>query len=195
MQVDIWITLMLLVIVINLAITVSVVRHVNALNKMYRKPYRLSIGDIAPLFDAVTLTGETTTMSDYAGQTILLFFINPFCAPCTDILPYIEGLGPVAKNTANVQFVLVSDESEVDTKLMAERLELKLPVLIAPRLRNPFTRLYNPDGAHPFFCMIDLEGKLALRGSVPGNEWTELKQQWVQLDRVRQRQNRPHMFN
>lgn len=75
--------------------------------------------------------------------------------------------------------VIVADNAFV-YKIVKE-LHLSLPVLIAPRARNPFLLDYNIAGT-PAYCFINEQGKVLSAGSLSslsGSELKELAASWV----------------
>jgi peroxiredoxin len=95
----------------------------------------LAAGDVAPNFTAKdVLTGEPRSLSDYAGQIVLLAFSGPsWCDPCKFEAPILEDVwqkfrGAVAPG---VQFLMVSRNEFVESeyKKAAEKFGLTFPAL------------------------------------------------------------------
>lgn len=149
-----WIMLLL-----NLLLTLGLSRRLNA---RFPKMDFLKIGQIAPSFTVQTLQGETVTLMSYSGQPVAFFFMSPHCKPCRVELPKLEELHPKVEQLG-VELVLVSDASEAETQSFADELELKLPILIAPRERTSFLSDYKAM-VTPSFCLVDAKGKVQAVG-------------------------------
>ncbi|PAV28690.1 alkyl hydroperoxide reductase [Virgibacillus profundi] len=50
----------------------------------------LNVGDMAPDFQLQTLAGETTKLSDYLGQRVMVNFWATWCPPCRAEMPDME---------------------------------------------------------------------------------------------------------
>ncbi len=57
----------------------------------------------------------------------------------------------------------MSDADEAETQSFADELELRLPILVAPRDRTSFLADYKAM-ATPSFCLVDAEGKVRAVG-------------------------------
>src|SRR5438045_1273256 len=50
-------------------------------------PTGLALGSPAPEFELPDLAGETRTLAQYRGRSVLLIFFNPACGFCRDMMP------------------------------------------------------------------------------------------------------------
>ncbi len=68
------------------------------------------IGEIAPDFELITLTGEVIRLSDYRGKRIMLNFWASWCPPCRAEMPDMERFS----NDYNVEVIAINlTESEL----------------------------------------------------------------------------------
>jgi peroxiredoxin len=185
-----------LVVLVNLALTLRVIRWLRATiddrakqQKEERRP-DLVLGAPAPEFKARTLAGQRVTLDSYAGRSVAFIFASPLCVHCRYQMPMITKVAPLAKKNADVEMVIVSDSDAVETQnwintMRAEdRLDMTLPVLVAPRRTSDFQMDYNPRGVYPFFCLIDRQGVVQARDWVSGLEWKKLQRAWEGLTKL-----------
>ena len=179
------IVLLSIIVLLNLLLTVGVIRRLNQMGKQITAPPAdisglpegLPVGTPAPAFRAENLTGELVTLTDYAYQAVSFIFIAPSCAPCVDKLPTLEALAPKARK-AGVEMVLVNIEGDKQaTANFVKQHNVNLPVLIAPFESNSFIQDYNAAGT-PFFCLVDRESKIAAAGMF-GPKWDLLASSWA----------------
>lgn len=142
-------------------------------------PIGLPAGQDAPHFTAQTLNGETVTLTSYSGRAVVFLFFAPsyHCrqalSTCAILAPKVEAGG--------VSIVCVSSTGLEPTRPFVKELHLSLPVLVAPRARNPFLLDYNIAGT-PAYCFINEQGKVQLAGSLSSLSRSELKElaaSWV----------------
>jgi peroxiredoxin len=153
--------LLWLLVVLNLLLTLALIRRVNAGARTPGAP-GLKAGTMAPDFTAQTLSGETVTRSTYSGRKVAFLFVSPSCQPCHEMLPTFEVLGPKAAR-AGVDFVLVSNVEREATSAFVEQFNISLPVLVAPLTTNSFTRDYHSTTT-PSYCLLDEQGKVQSAG-------------------------------
>ena len=123
------------------------------------------IGDPAPHFSAVdVITGETHSLSDYAGQVVLLIFSGPsWCPPCQFEAPVLVDLwndfgGSFA--TPKVQFLMIScfdNESPQQFKTAVENFGITFPALLNPG--QAITEQYEVTGV-PTLFVVNTEQKI-----------------------------------
>ena len=136
-------------------------------------PIGLPAGQDAPPFTAQTLNGETVTLATYSGRTVVFLFFAPsyHCRQTLSTCAILAAKGKVA----GVSIVCVSSTGLEPTRPFVEELHLGLPVLIAPRARNPFLLDYNIAGT-PAYCFINRQGKVQSAGSLSSLSKGELKE-------------------
>ena len=52
----------------------------------------VDVGQIAPDFSLLSLTGQTVRLSDYRGHPVWINFWASWCPPCRDEMPRLEGV-------------------------------------------------------------------------------------------------------
>jgi alkyl hydroperoxide reductase subunit AhpC len=181
----IWVLLLL-----NLLLLLRVIRWVRATHEA-RIPEReqverpeLVIGSPAPDFKARTLTNRPVGLEDYAGRTVAFIFSSPRCGHCRIEMPMITKLSTLAKKNAGVELIIASYEDATETQQWLETIrtednvDVKLPVIVAPRRRSDFLEVYNPKGLLPGFCLLDENGIVRAQGPIPSIEWRKIKRVW-----------------
>lgn len=119
----------------------------------------LAIGENAPVFTLLDINGETISLNDFYGQTILLGFSSLQCSACKQMYPSLLTL---AENLDTIQVLLISQGSIDGNVQLVEEQSFDFPVLtwddsVAQDYRIPGT---------PFFYVIGANGKIVERGFV-----------------------------
>lgn len=122
-----------------------------------------NIGDPAPQFSAVdVITGQPHSLSDYAGQVVLLIFSGPsWCPPCQFEAPILVDLWNEFGSsyaTPKVQFLMIScfgNESPQQFKTAVEGFGITFPALLNPN--QTITDLYEVSGVPQLF-VVNTEG-------------------------------------
>lgn len=180
--------LLWLVVVGNVFLTLALVRRLNASAAVDESPFGgLKVGEQVPDFISETLDGEVVSKSKFAKKSVVLLFISTECGPCRDILPSYEAISVQAKKSG-VEFVIVSLDDVKKTGRLIKELNIGLPVLVAPRERNPFMKDYKISGT-PSYYLIDKEGRLQSAGfpSLDWAEWKSLTESWGYRENYLQR--------
>lgn len=178
--------LLWVVVLINLLLTLALVRRVNSGTPQpgaVPALSGLSRGDAAPDFSATTLQGETVTLGSYTGNGRLtaLIVIEPDCAPCREGLPTYEALYPDARRSG-VDLVLVSIGEIEATGELADDFKISMPLIVAPRSKNSFSSDYKVLGT-PNYCLIDGDGKVVSAGHpfVQSGDWKTIMKNWMSI--------------
>ena len=184
-------------VLINLALTLRIlywIRGTNEARMTNREPeeerQELVIGGTAPEFKARTLTGIPVRLDDYAGRSIAFIFVSPACGHCRMEMPILNKLAPLAKKNMNVEIMLVSDWGPVitqqwlDTIRDEDKVDVALPILVAPRGKTDFLDDYNPSNLTPSFCLLTAQGTIQAMGHIPSAEWHKLKRDWEGVTRL-----------
>jgi peroxiredoxin len=129
----------------------------------------LAIGQPAPVFEAVTIDGETVRLAELPGRVVCLEFWATDCGPCWTELPALRALHADCPRS-DLQLIGISsdrDESELRSVMAREQLTW-------PQIREevgwtedqivfgPLRKLYNVWG-EPTAVVIDRDGRIAAR--------------------------------
>ncbi|RMH00582.1 MAG: hypothetical protein D6706_03725 [Chloroflexi bacterium] len=88
----------------------------------------LEIGKNAPTFTLSSTTGENVSLTDFAGQRVLLVFSWTDCIHCTNMYPH---LSKFYAEESELQVIMISRGSEQETQAIAEKYDFGFPVLFA----------------------------------------------------------------
>lgn len=165
-----------IVVLFNLFLTFALVRRLNLKGsnntETKQRIVDLDVGDSAPNFTAQKLeSGETVTLTSFAGRKLALIFISTHCQPCEEILPQLRSLKAKAME-ANIELALISAEEVEATRTYVAEEAIDLPVFVAPRKTNTFIKDYKVT-ATPAFCLITAQGSIYRSGPLrlQGNKW------------------------
>ena len=118
------------------------------------------VGRPAAEFSLSDLDGETVSLGDFAGRSLLMMFWNPTCGFCSQILDEVRRLEQTAAER-DVPFVFVSAGSPEDNRAMG----LRAPVLIDEGFATG--NRYGAQGT-PSAIVIDRDGLVASELAVGG---------------------------
>lgn len=177
------------VVLLNLLLTLALVRRVNAPGALTGAGVAGSgilPGEQAPAFHAQTLEGETATLESYTGQgrATALLFISPRCHPCREVLATLGDLLPGARLTGT-DLILVSSAERSETEALLHEFQLDMQALIAPQDRNAFFSDYNIIGT-PSYCVIDESGIVQSTGHPSPNfgAWKAFTETWSRVGKL-----------
>lgn len=173
---------------LNLVLSLTMARWLTALSiatsHERHNGIELAIGSKAPEFRAKLLSGQTVRLSSFTGSPVLFVFISSGCSGCGAAVPLLQKISPLAKEKEGVKFVLVSDKSFAETHKWATEHNLlghgedDLPIILAPRVANNFTILYNPNSIYPYYCLLNSDGTVRSRAPLGQGDWPRLQQEW-----------------
>ncbi|WP_087975184.1 peroxiredoxin family protein [Oceanobacillus rekensis] len=88
------------------------------------------IGNKAPDFELITMTGETVKLSDYEGQRVMLNFWATWCPPCREEMPDMQKF--YKDKDAVVLAINITNMETSKNKVteFAEELGLTFPILM-----------------------------------------------------------------
>ncbi len=113
------------------------------------------VGKPAPGFTLKTPRGETLSLADFRGKTVVLNFWATWCPPCREEMPSMEALYRQCRNQPFAILAVSEDRDETSVKYFLEEMGLTFPVLLdkdtavgrAYRvLALPTTYVIGPDG-------------------------------------------------
>lgn len=180
------VVLLWILVLVNLALTILLLRRVNAQPQVQSSPLIfgsevsefLKVGDDAPDFTAKTPQGDHVTFAQYAGQAVTFLFISVHCSPCRENLPRYLTIQTQARQSGE-EFVLVNTNEVNEAQTFINEFAITTPIIIATEGSNSFMDDYKAPGM-PFYCSIDAKGKVRSTGfPFEGNEsWKLLTDLW-----------------
>lgn len=129
----------------------------------------------APDFTLQTRDGETVSLSDFAGEVVMINFWATWCGPCREEMPHLEALH---RRYSSLGFRLLGVNVEEDTKNMSRFLAdtpVTFEILLDPA--SDVSKLYDVV-AMPSTVMVDRNGQMRYihHGYQPGYENEYLNQ-------------------
>ena len=122
----------------------------------------------APDFTLESLDGNTLSLQDFRGKTILLNFWATWCGPCKDELPAMQRLyEALRKDGVEIVAVSIDRDNKERVKEYIRKYNLTFPVLLDPdqKIRKKYFIMGLPTS-----YLIGVDGKL--KGFVSGaREW------------------------
>ena len=88
------------------------------------------VGNVAPDFTLLTINGQSITLSNFRGKTVLLNFWVSSCDACVLELPYLQ---TASDNRTNQQFAILTincGESSQTVRSIVDPLKLSFPMLL-----------------------------------------------------------------
>lgn len=134
-------------------------RALNYYTKFIADKKRLTAGNDALAFHAITTSNETKTLADYKGKFVVLDFWASWCGPCLYQADYFEKNAIEYNKRGDVVFISLSiDEKEAAWRKKVKLNDKNVVQLYATNQKelNAFYRL----NSIPRFIIIDPEGKI-----------------------------------
>lgn len=135
--------------------------------KMEERP-TLSLGDMAPEFEAKRLDGSTFRVADYRGKkAVLIDFWATWCAPCVDEIPTIKRIAETYRNQGLEVVGISLDREEKALRDFVKREKLSYVQVFEKEKARTITKSYGV-WAIPSVFLIDKNGvinALKLRGT------------------------------
>ena len=113
-----------------------------------------SVGNLAPDFEAPTLDGETLSLSELRGKTVLLNAFASWCGPCQAETPELVDL---AKDESNDLLVIGLNLGETPEAIETYRQDFNVPYPLLPDADGSLMEIFRPIGL-PTSWFIDPEG-------------------------------------
>lgn len=110
-------------------------------------------GTVLNDFALPTLTGETMTLSQWRGKSVLLIFFNPLCSFCRGMLPALGAL-PLTDGSP-IPLIITTGDLEENRRLFAEH-RLQFPVLLEEQ--GGIASLYRVNST-PVGYLVDENGR------------------------------------
>lgn len=125
------------------------------------------VGEAAPSFELVDLSGEHVEIGRPAVHSTLLFFLSPTCPVCKKLLPILKSTARSEQSWLRI--VLASDgEAEAQRRFRAASKLEQFPYVLSTELGMAFkvSRL-------PHAVLIDEQGRVRSKGLVNSREQVE----------------------
>ena len=121
-------------------------------------------GPKAPGFTLTTLKGDSVSLSDFAGEKVVLIdFWSTTCDPCLAEMPELIELYEKKKDQGFEILAISTDGPETLSNVTAtvSRLGMPFPVLLDEE--TEVMDRYNPKGELPFTVVVDRDGRIVLK--------------------------------
>ncbi|HEV3255829.1 MAG TPA: TlpA disulfide reductase family protein, partial [Gemmataceae bacterium] len=120
-------------------------------------PAGLPAGEPAPDFELPDLAGKPHKLSEYSGKQLLLFFFNPQCGFCMQMLDDLAALPVDGEGGKPIPLVISTGDAEQNRKVFEEH-KVRCPVLLQHAM--DVATQYQVSGT-PVGYLIDEEGNIA----------------------------------
>ncbi len=167
-------------VLLNLLLTLALIRRLNAsAPRSHTLLAGLKVGEQAPPFTVQTLGGQTKTLAAYTGRSTVFIFVAPECQPCQELLPALERIRSQA-SSHGAELVLICDGNEEQTQTLVEQMQIRLPILLAPRKDHSFFKDYQVLGT-PAYYLLNRQGKIEAAGHPNQYDpaWKRLLDAWT----------------
>jgi peroxiredoxin len=123
----------------------------------------------APAFSLPSLSGQSTALSQYKGQVVMVNFWATWCGPCQQEMPLLDQMYKKYKPAGFTLLGVSVDKDAPPVKDLLERKPVSFPILLDPA--NQVSRAYHVDEM-PSSVIIDRKGNVRYvhRGYKPGDE-------------------------
>lgn len=120
----------------------------------------LDVGNLAPEFVLKHADGETSNLSDWLGQPVIMNFWASWCAPCKEEMPALIDAYRAHEADGLVVLGVNAQESAEQAKTFVDKFQMPFPVALDSR--GEVMQLYMVRGL-PTTIFIDREGRIAMR--------------------------------
>jgi len=120
---------------------------------------------IAPAFTMTTDAGETVSLDDLSGKTVLLDFWGTWCGPCRAATPMLVSLN---KHHAQQPFVIVSISSDSPRDRQVWQRYIEVNKMFWPNSLDADRRIHGLFDVHVFPTYIVVDGDGMMRDRIEG---------------------------
>jgi thiol-disulfide isomerase/thioredoxin len=116
--------------------------------------------------------GEKISLKPFQGNTVVLNFWAPWCAPCVEEMPELSALQTHFAKSA-VKFIGLGLDSAANIQIFEKKLPVNYPLLIADTRGLELARILgNTAGGLPFTVVLNRQGEIVWRkmGRVQSDE-------------------------
>jgi len=114
------------------------------------------IGDKAPNFTLGTIEGDSLSLSDFRGKTVLLLFTGVNCKECEDQAPYVEAVYRESNERLAVLAIYRFNAPNKVAEYVSENKFTDFPAL--PDLKDIVATSYGLGKANPVNIFVNAEG-------------------------------------
>ncbi len=164
--------LLWVVVLVLAAIVLALARQVGVLHERVAPvgalatPEGPAVGDVAPVFDLIDVSGREWRVGGPAEVPTLVFFVSPTCPVCKTLLPTVER---VVGGEDGVTLLLASDGPLEEHRSFLQENDLeRLPYVLSAGLGRAFQV-----AKLPYAVLIDAEGIVRAKGLVNTREHVE----------------------
>ena len=131
--------------------------------------YASDAGGPAPAFTLAALTGQSTSLTEFKGQVVLVNFWATWCGPCQQEMPLLDQMYKKYKQAGFTLIGVSVDKNAAPVRELMARKPVSFPVLLDPA--NQVSKAYHVDEM-PSSVIIDRKGEIRYvhRGYKPGDE-------------------------
>jgi len=153
----------------NVTTTAFFKRCSMALLMLTATAFAADAGGPAPACTLAALTGDSTTLSQYKGQVVMVNFWATWCGPCQQEMPLLDQMYKKYKPAGFTLLGVSVDKDASPVKDLMTRKPVSFPVLLDPA--NQVSKAYNVQEM-PSSVIIDRKGVVRYihRGYKPGDE-------------------------
>lgn len=126
----------------------------------------LPIGTQAPSFSLLDMDGQTVSLDDFAGESVMLVFSSTTCSACQDIYPSLREFN---ERHPELAILMISKGSDDENKKLAQQQDFGFPVI---GLQDDVARAYQISTV-PFSYLIDGDGIIVGGGFISSLEQLE----------------------
>jgi peroxiredoxin len=166
-----------IIVLINLAITLALVRRLTELlnlAKTNQRPELIPVGEKAPELQVMDLAGNPIHKGSSKGTKTAIVFVSPTCQPCRDAMPKLRDAHIRAFNN-DVEMYLVSTTDLEITKSFSSELNIDVPLYaISPNgsVKNDFKVV-----ATPTYYLLDTNWHVLSAGNLDAT-WDAIVRSW-----------------
>lgn len=170
--------LLWVVVLLNLLLTLGLIRWANTLQSKPRKPEvdMLQPREALPDFSLNTIDGKVHSLANYSDRWLTLVFVSPTCLPCRQKMPVLRNLYSSIRKKGGELILVSIGETDQSTDFIKEFGMEALTVLLTDR-RSDFMGDYKVIGT-PSYYVVDRLHKIE-SGGFFDEDWERLVSDWT----------------